>query len=90
MKLDNEKDGVVLAVLSYIMWGLTPIYWKLTQHISSGEILAQRVFWSFIFMFVLLFLFRKWNIYVEFIKEMVKKPKMFWALFLASLLISSN
>ncbi|OIJ17224.1 EamA family transporter [Anaerobacillus alkalilacustris] len=90
MKLNNEKDGVVFAVLSYVMWGVTPIYWKLTEHISSGEILAQRVFWSFIFMLVLLFLLKKWNIYVEFIKGIVKKPKLFWSLFLASLLISSN
>lgn len=90
MKLNNEKDGVVFAVVSYVMWGLTPIYWKLTEHVSSGEILAQRVFWSFIFMLILLFLLKKWNIYVEFIKEIVKKPQLFWSLFLASLLISSN
>ncbi|MGI8387298.1 EamA family transporter RarD [Robertmurraya sp. P23] len=90
MKLNNEKDGVLFAVLSYVMWGLTPIYWKLTQQISSGEILAQRVLWSFIFMLVLLFFLKKWNIYVEFIKDIVKKPKLFWSLFLASILISSN
>ncbi|MGJ7921784.1 EamA family transporter RarD [Neobacillus sp. LXY-4] len=90
MKLNNEKDGVVYAVFSYVMWGLTPIYWKLTQHISSGEILAQRVFWSFIFMIVLLFYLKKRNVYVGFVKEIVKKPKLFWSLFLASVLISSN
>ena len=90
MKLNNEKDGVVYAVLSYVMWGVTPIYWKLTQHVSSGEILAQRVFWSFIFMLVLLLFTKKWNTYVEFMKEIVKKPKLFWFLFLASVLISSN
>lgn len=90
MKLNNEKDGVVFAVISYIMWGVTPIYWKLIQHVSSGEILAQRVFWSFIFMIVLLFLTKKWNTYIEFIKEIVKKPKLFWSLFIASVLISSN
>ncbi|WP_368505171.1 EamA family transporter RarD [Alkalihalophilus sp. As8PL] len=86
----NEKDGVVFAVLSYIMWGLTPIYWKLTQHLSSGEILAQRVIWSFVFMLVLLACLKKWKIYLEFVKEIVHKPKLFWSLFLASVLISSN
>lgn len=45
-KFNHERDGVLFAVLSYMMWG---IYWKLTQHESSGEILAQRVFWSYIF-----------------------------------------
>jgi chloramphenicol-sensitive protein RarD len=90
LNLNNEKDGVVFAILSYVMWGLTPIYWKLTQYISSGEILAQRVLWSFIAMLVLLILLKKWNIYVEFVKEIIKKPKLFWSLFLASVLISSN
>ena len=90
MKFNNEKDGVVYAILSYIMWGLTPIYWKLIQHVSSGEILAQRVFWSFIFMLVLLIFTKNWNTYVEFVKEIVKKPKLFWSLFIASVLISSN
>jgi chloramphenicol-sensitive protein RarD len=90
MKLNNEKDGVIFAVLSYIMWGITPIYWKLIQHISSGEILAQRVFWSFIFMLVLLFFMRKRSIYIEFVKKIIKNPKLFWSLFIASVLISSN
>lgn len=90
MKLNNEKDGVVYAILSYVMWGITPIYWKLIQHVSSGEILAHRVFWSFIFMLALLFVTRKWYTYVEFVREIVKKPKLFWSLFIASILISSN
>lgn len=90
LKLNNEKDGVLFAILSFVMWGLTPIYWKFTQYISSEEILAQRVLWSFIFMLVLLIFLKKWNIYVEFVKEIIKKPKLFWSLFLASVLISSN
>ncbi|WP_416147987.1 EamA family transporter RarD [Salipaludibacillus sp. HK11] len=90
MELNNEKDGVVYATFSFMMWGLTPIYWKLTQHISPGEILAQRVIWSFIFMIVLLIFLRKWKLYVKFVKEILKKPKLFWSLLLASVLISSN
>jgi chloramphenicol-sensitive protein RarD len=90
MKLNNEKDGIAFALLSYIMWGITPIYWKLIQNVSSEEILAQRVFWSFIFMLVLLFFMKKWSSYVEFMKEIVKNPKLVWALFIASILISSN
>lgn len=90
MKLNNEKDGVIYSVLSYVMWGITPIYWKLIQHVSSGEILAQRVFWSFVFMLVLLLITGKWQEYVKFMKEIIKKPKLFLSLFIASVLISAN
>lgn len=90
MQLNNERDGVTYAILSYILWGITPIYWKLIQNVSSAEILAQRVFWSFIFMLVLLIMTKKWHAYVVFVKEIVMKPKLFWFLFIASILISSN
>lgn len=90
MKLNNEKSGILYAVLSYVMWGLTPIYWKLVQNVSAEEILAQRIFWSFIFMIALLFITRNFGEYIEFIKEVVKRPKIFWLLFIASVLISAN
>ena len=90
MKLNNEKEGVLYAALSYLMWGVVPIYWKLVQYVSSGEILAQRIFWSFIFMLGLLLVTRKWYAYVDFVKEIVKKPKLFVLLFIASVLVSAN
>ena len=90
MKLNNEKEGVVFAALSYMMWGIVPIYWKLIQQVTSGEILAHRIFWSFIFMIGLLLLTKKWHAYREFVKEIMKRPKMFWSLFIASVLVSAN
>lgn len=90
MNLNHDKDGVTYAVLSYLMWGLTPIYWKLVHHVAPGEILAQRVFWSFIFMLILLLITKKWRTYITFVKEIMKKPSLFWSLFTASVLISAN
>jgi chloramphenicol-sensitive protein RarD len=90
MNLNHDKDGVTYAVLSYLMWGLTPIYWKLVHHVAPGEILAQRVFWSFIFMLILLLITKKWRTYIAFVKEIMKKPSLFWSLFTASVLISAN
>lgn len=90
MKVTTGKNGVIYAILSYVMWGLTPIYWKMLQDVSHGEILAQRILWSFIFMLVLLFFLKKFSLYLQFVKEMIKTPKLFWSLFIASLLISSN
>jgi chloramphenicol-sensitive protein RarD len=56
MNKSETKLGVTYAGFSYLLWGLLPIYWKLLDHIDAKEILANRVFWSFVFMiFVLLF-----------------------------------
>lgn len=90
MRLDNDKEGVLYAILSFVMWGVVSIYWKLIQQVSAGEILAQRILWSFIFMLVLLLITRKWNAYFDFVKEIVKKPKIFFSLFIASVLVSAN
>ncbi|MEH6949358.1 EamA family transporter RarD [Bacillus sp. JJ634] len=90
MKLDQEKEGIIYAALSYIIWGVVTIYWKQLQEVSSGEILAQRVFWSFLFMVVLLIMTKKWRAFITYAKEIVRTPKKFWALFIASVLISAN
>ncbi|WP_153733597.1 EamA family transporter RarD [Sporosarcina obsidiansis] len=90
MKLNTEKEGISYAIFAYIMWGITPIYWKTVQHVSPGEIITQRVFWSFLFMILLIFITKKWNTYVTFVKEITKKPKLFLSLAIAAILISSN
>ena len=43
----NEQPVVIYATLSYLIWGFTPVYWKLFAGISSVEILAHRMFWAF-------------------------------------------
>ncbi len=48
------NTGVASAVGSYMIWGFLPIYWKLAQHVPAPEILAHRMFWSFIFLLALL------------------------------------
>lgn len=90
MNLSSEKKGIIYAILSYLMWGLTPIYWKLLQHVSSEEILAQRIFWSFIFMLGILLIMKKWYIFLDFIKEILEKPRLLLSLCIASVLISAN
>ena len=41
-------------------------------------------------MVVLLVVTKKWHTFVDFVKEIAKKPKLFWSLFVASLLVSAN
>ncbi|WP_339234097.1 EamA family transporter RarD [Paenibacillus sp. FSL R5-0517] len=88
--MNNEKDGVMYAIFSYILWGLTPLYWKVVQYVSPGEILAQRVIWSYIFILFLIIITKKWRNYINFTKQLMRNLKLLSLLVIASLLISSN
>lgn len=90
MNKNETKMGVIHAGISYILWGLLPIYWKLLGDVNAKEILANRVFWSFIFMTVILLLTKKWSLFLLTIKGFAQSKKQMYALILASLLISVN
>ncbi|MFB6467683.1 EamA family transporter RarD [Cytobacillus sp. Hz8] len=90
MNNKEMKTGVIYAGASYILWGILPIYWKLLQKVGSDEILANRVFWSFIFMVIILLMTKKWQGFVTTLKGLKQNKKQLLALVLASLLISGN
>ncbi|MBS4173821.1 EamA family transporter RarD [Bacillus sp. FJAT-49736] len=89
MKQD-EKKGILYAAFSYIFWGVLPIYWKWLNEVSPEEILANRIFWSFIFMVVLLIVTRKWKSYVHTLKNIKTNRKVILSLIMASILITAN
>lgn len=41
-------------------------------------------------MLIFLLITKKWRTYITFVKEIMKKPSLFWSLFTASVLISAN
>lgn len=53
------KKGIIFALLSYVLWGLFPIYWKQLLHVDSFQVIAHRIVWSLAFVF-LVQMIRKW------------------------------
>lgn len=47
-----DKKGVLLAFVTYFIWGLFPIYWKWLQQVNALELLSHRIIWSFFFLFL--------------------------------------
>lgn len=90
MKNNVIKIGALEAAFSYLIWGTLPIYWKLIEHVSANEILANRIIWSFALMLLLLFVTNKWSHFVSTLKELKRNKKQLWFLLAASLIISSN
>ena len=44
--MNTIQRGYILAAIAYGLWGVLPIYWKLMEPASSGEVLAHRMIWS--------------------------------------------
>jgi chloramphenicol-sensitive protein RarD len=85
--IDQKTDlkGVFYCALSYFTWGLFPLYWKLIRNVSALEILAHRIFWSFIFMYLLYMMRKKQPLHLCF-----KDKKLILKLGLCGVLICIN
>ncbi|MCG7491678.1 EamA family transporter RarD [Vibrio sp. Of14-4] len=57
----ESRQGILLAIAAYTMWGIAPIYFKAISQVPALEILSHRVIWSFILLTVLLHLGRRWR-----------------------------
>lgn len=45
--------GIVYGIITYLMWGILPIYWKLLQDVPADQILSHRIIWSFLIVFII-------------------------------------
>ena len=86
----KEKEGIIYGAVSYILWGIVPVYWKQLEHIGAIEILVHRVLWSCMFMLLLLSVTKKLPALFQYIKEIGSDFKKLLALFAASALVSTN
>ncbi|MDA0120497.1 EamA family transporter RarD [Vibrio sp. T11.5] len=57
----RARQGILLAIGAYTMWGIAPIYFKSISEVSPFEILSHRVVWSFALLAVLLHIGRRWR-----------------------------
>jgi chloramphenicol-sensitive protein RarD len=80
------RAGVIYSISAYVLWGVLPIYWKSMKQIPSGEILAHRIFWSFLLLIGIILISKKWS---EF-KRAFSDLKTILGIFFGSILISIN
>ncbi|GIN91843.1 transporter [Siminovitchia terrae] len=88
--MKKKYEGVMNGAGAYLLWGFLPIYWKAIDHVPPGEVLAHRIFWSFWFMLILLFIGKKLGSFKSSIRQMKEDPKARFALIAVSILISVN
>ncbi|HEY3598324.1 MAG TPA: EamA family transporter RarD [Paraburkholderia sp.] len=53
--------GVICAFLAFTIWGLFPVYFKSLHQIAPLEILAHRMAWSMLFLFIVMTARMQWR-----------------------------
>lgn len=91
MAADNRapshmRTGLFYAIITYLMWGMLPLYFNLMADASPVEIVASRVVFSLIFCAALLPILKLTGGFVE----VLRNRRATLVLFAASLLIGVN
>ncbi|NIF50292.1 EamA family transporter RarD [Enterobacter sp. Ap-1006] len=82
----QTRQGILLALTAYFIWGIAPVYFKLIHYVPATEILTHRVIWSFFFMLALITVCRQWPQ----VKRACQNRKKILALALSAVLIGGN
>jgi chloramphenicol-sensitive protein RarD len=82
----SNRDGVLAALVAYVLWGVFPVYFKLVQAVTPTEVLAHRIVWAVPFGALILSARTQWP---EVRAAFASPSTIFW-LALAALFISVN
>lgn len=77
---------MLYAISSFLLWGLFPLYFKMLKEIPSFDIVIHRLFWSFIFLTVVLLWRRQW----AWLKQAARQPRVLLGFLFSALLLSGN
>jgi chloramphenicol-sensitive protein RarD len=67
--LHQAFKGVACAVTAFLIWGLSPVYWKALKAVPAFEILMHRMIWSFVFLMPLVISQGQWSEFVGALKN---------------------
>lgn len=84
--LSQQTQGFIYAILAFSFWGLVPIYFKALSSVSPTEVLAHRIIWSVILLFMIILFSRQFGA----LKILTKDLHKIKYLLLSSLLVSTN
>ena len=88
--MSNVAKGILLTGATYVIWGVLPIYWRQIESVSPLEIIAHRIFWSFIFMIFYIKLTGRWEYLKTNLTYIFSDKKKALSIIAASIIISLN
>jgi len=84
--VDSPGLGAALAAGAFLLWGVSPLYWKSLSALSALEIVMHRVVWSFLFLVPVMTLRNGWG---EF-RAVFRSPGALAVLIFTTFLIGCN
>lgn len=78
--------GAAYALGAFFLWGISPLYFKAVDQVPIFEVLAHRILWSVIFLFLLLTAGRRWAL----LRAALREPRTLTMLMLSTLVVSVN
>ncbi len=90
MEKDQTKKGIVTALVTYVIWGLLPIYWNFLDVFRADIVFSHRIIWSFVFILLYIMLTGQRGDFIREAKAIINNKKAFFAILGASLVIGLN
>lgn len=84
-KTPSYNQGILYSLSCYVAWGVFPVFWKAITGVPAVNVLAHRIVWSFVLLFIWVF-FNNRKTFVSYMKQ----PKLLLRLGLAGFVISAN
>mgnify|MGYP003455027696 FL=1 len=84
--MKSTQKGFILALATFIMWGIFPIFFKFIENVAATEVLAHRIIWSALILLVVLIITKK----LVNVKRIIKIKKVTLTLAITGALIASN
>jgi chloramphenicol-sensitive protein RarD len=81
-----DRNGLLAAIASYVLWGVFPLYWYLLKHVPAFQIIAHRIVWCALFVVGFLVIREGWG----WLRTALARPRVGWMLLASSLFISFN
>ena len=78
--------GYAAALAAYIVWGVSPLYWKIVSQVPALEILALRIFWSVPFLLLVFWVRRDFSVF----RNVRLNPGMYKVFLLSPFLLGTN
>lgn len=80
------NQGMLLASLAFLCWGLFPLYFHALDEVPAQEILAHRMLWSLLFLGIVLTVRRQWS----WLPKLARQPKVVAGFVASAFLLSAN